>query len=138
MWPSTTISGAAPSGRVITGVPQAAASVNTRPKGSGQSMGHTTARARPRSATFTAWGGCSITCTSSESRGRTTCSQYAHSSGSSRFTIIMSGSPALRATSIATSGPLSGFTRPRKTRKSSLRARNGWVARSTPLWTTPA
>ena len=48
--PSSTISGAAPSGKVSTGVPHAMASIITRPNGSGQRIGFSRARAPARSS----------------------------------------------------------------------------------------
>jgi len=44
--PVATISGAEPSGNAITGVPQASASTMTRPNGSAQRIGISSARAR--------------------------------------------------------------------------------------------
>ncbi len=50
--PSSTISGTEPRFQATTGVPQAIASIITRPKGSGQSIGNRSARAPPRSSPF--------------------------------------------------------------------------------------
>ena len=52
--PSSTISGTEPRFQATTGVPQAIASIITRPKGSGQSMGKSSARALPRRSAFRA------------------------------------------------------------------------------------
>src|SRR4029077_10377654 len=52
--PSSTISGMAPSFQTITGVPNAMASITTRPNGSGQSIGKTSAAALPRKAGLSA------------------------------------------------------------------------------------
>jgi hypothetical protein len=46
--------GTEPLSQAITGVPQAMASIITRPKGSGQSMGNSSASAPPRKADFSA------------------------------------------------------------------------------------
>ena len=73
--PSVTTSGTAPSGHAMTGVPQAIASIMTRPKGSGQSMGNSSARARPSRSAFTSWGGWSRTITSSPRSGATNSSK---------------------------------------------------------------
>ena len=90
---------------LITGVPHARASARTSPNGSGQLMGHSAARARLSTSTLTWWGGCSMTVMSSSRRGSTTRSQYSHSSGSERFTIMVRGRPAVWATSTAVSVP---------------------------------
>ena len=50
--PSSTISGAEPSGKAITGVPQAIASVITSPNGSGQRIGMSSALAPAYSSPF--------------------------------------------------------------------------------------
>ena len=50
--PWSTISGTAPQRHATTGVPQAMASIMTRPNGSGQSMGNRTAAALPRNVDF--------------------------------------------------------------------------------------
>ena len=44
------ISGTEPRGYAMTGVPKAIDSIMTRPKGSGQSMGNSRARAPPRNS----------------------------------------------------------------------------------------
>ena len=46
--PGSTISGTEPRGQAMTGVPQDMASIMTRPNGSGQSMGKSSAEALPR------------------------------------------------------------------------------------------
>ncbi|MOA61610.1 hypothetical protein D3C78_1867930 [compost metagenome] len=50
--PSSMISGVEPQRKATTGVPQARASIITRPKGSGQSIGKSRASAPPRKADF--------------------------------------------------------------------------------------
>ena len=50
--PSSMISGVEPQAKATTGVPQAMASIITRPNGSGQSMGKSRASAPPRKADF--------------------------------------------------------------------------------------
>src|SRR5436853_2415879 len=50
--PSSTISGTEPLLNAITGVPQAIASINTKPKGSGQAMGASSAMAPLRKRDF--------------------------------------------------------------------------------------
>ena len=50
--PWSTISGTEPQRQAITGVPQAMASIITRPNGSGQSIGNSSAWALPRNADF--------------------------------------------------------------------------------------
>ena len=52
--PGSITSGTEPRRQAITGVPQAMASVITRPKGSGQSMGNSSARAPPRKSPLSA------------------------------------------------------------------------------------
>jgi hypothetical protein len=50
--PSSITSGTEPLRQAMTGVPQAMASIITRPNGSGQSMGKSRASALPRSSSF--------------------------------------------------------------------------------------
>ena len=50
--PCSTTSGTEPQRQAITGVPQAMASIITRPNGSGQSIGNSRAAALPRKADF--------------------------------------------------------------------------------------
>ena len=50
--PSVITSGTEPFRQAMTGVPQAIASIITRPNGSGQSMGNSKARALPRNSSF--------------------------------------------------------------------------------------
>ena len=50
--PSSTISGTEPLLNAITGVPQVIASINTKPKGSGQAMGASSAMAPLRKRDF--------------------------------------------------------------------------------------
>ena len=50
MTPWSITSGTEPQGKAMTGVPQAIASIITRPKGSGQSIGKRSAVAPPRKA----------------------------------------------------------------------------------------
>ena len=50
--PSSTISGTEPRLEAMTGVPQAMASIITKPKGSGQSIGKIRAEAFPRKSFF--------------------------------------------------------------------------------------
>jgi len=50
--PFSTISGTEPLLNAITGVPQAIASINTKPKGSGQAMGASSAMAPLRKLDF--------------------------------------------------------------------------------------
>ena len=52
--PCSTTSGTEPLRKAITGVPQAIASIITRPNGSGQSIGMSSAIAPPRNADFCA------------------------------------------------------------------------------------
>lgn len=52
--PSSSTSGTDPHGRASTGVPHASDSAITSPKGSGQSIGKTIARALPRNSDFSA------------------------------------------------------------------------------------
>ena len=114
--PGTTTSGTEPHGRPMTGVPQAMASIMTRPKGSGQSMGKSRARAPPRNAALSASPISPMNSTSgSSSSGTITRSKYSRSA-SSTLAAIFSGIPARRAISIATSGCFSGARRPRKAR----------------------
>jgi hypothetical protein len=49
---SPTVSGSAAARAATTGVPQASASMITRPNGSGQSMGKSSAAALPRNSSF--------------------------------------------------------------------------------------
>ncbi len=53
--PSVTTSGAAPSGKASTGVPQAMASIITMPNGSFQRMGKSRAEAPARSSSLRSW-----------------------------------------------------------------------------------
>ena len=50
--PSSITSGTEPQRQAITGVPQAMASIITRPNGSGQSIGNSSAAAPPRKSRF--------------------------------------------------------------------------------------
>ena len=52
--PSSITSGTEPQCQAITGVPQAMASIITRPNGSGQSIGNSSASALPRKSDFSA------------------------------------------------------------------------------------
>src|ERR1017187_6417586 len=129
VFPWVTTSGTAPSGRAITGVPYAIASVITSPKGSGQSMGNSMARARPTTSTFTSWVGWSRTSTSPFRRGTTTVSQYACSAGSVRFTIITRGRFAPPSDFHGHLGSLLGADPTHEAKKASLTGLNGWASR---------
>lgn len=115
--PSSITSGVDPDRNATTGVPQAIASIMTRPKGSDQSMGNRRARALPRNSAF--WRSLISPMNSTLSwaaiLGAIALVQYAWST-LSILAAIFSGIPARRAMSIARSGRFSGEMRPRKAR----------------------
>ena len=114
--PSSTTSGTEPQRQPITGVPHAIASIMTRPKGSGQSMGNSSARAPHRKALLSA---SPISPTNSIrgsfSRGWISRRKYSLSAGST-LAAMRSAIPAALAISMARSGRFSGEMRPRKAR----------------------
>jgi hypothetical protein len=78
-------------------VPQAIASIMTRPKGSGQSIGNKSASALPRNACFSFSPISPMnSMLSPASIGLIFCSKYSRST-SSTFAAILSGIPSLRA-----------------------------------------
>ena len=108
----------------MTGVPQAMASVMTRPNGSGQSMGNRTALARRSRSTFSSWEISPITVQSFGMIGLTFRSHSSSSVGCAIFTADTSVSPASFAASMARRHPFSGAARPRNRTKSSLSVLN--------------
>ena len=109
--PSAITSGTDPRGVAITGVPHAIASVMTRPKGSSQSIGNSTACACASSEAFSSWP---ISPSTSEPSGRIGRIRPSHSSISVGWEI--SRRPVRRAVSTARSQPFSGAARPRNSR----------------------
>ena len=111
--PSSTTSDTAPCGQASTGVPQDMASIIARPKGSGQSIGKSSAAALPRNAGFCA----SVTSPMNsmpgcESSGTIWLWKYS-SSCASIFAAMRSRTPPATAMLMARSRPFSGETRPR-------------------------
>ena len=116
MRPSTTTSGTEPHGRAMTGVPHAIASIITRPNGSGQSIGNSSAWAPPRNAGFSASPISPRNSTSgSSSSGAITRSKYSWSAGST-LAAILSGSPTRSRDLDGEVGRFSGEIRPRNAR----------------------
>ncbi len=114
--PGSTTSGTEPQFHAITGVPQAIDSIMTKPKGSGQQIGNSSALALPRNSDLSASPISPTNSTrGSSSSGLTTDSKYA-ASALSTFAAILSGMPAWCAIRIATSARFSGEIRPRKAR----------------------
>ena len=115
--PSSITSGTEPWRKASTGVPQAMASIITRPKGSGQSIGNSSARASPRNLVLprSSTSPTNSTPPPSSSKGWITVSKY-FSSALSTLAAIFSGMPSARAISMARSGRFSAEIRPRNAR----------------------
>ena len=101
----------------MTGVPQARASIITRPNGSGQSIGKSNAVAPPSSSALarSPISPRNSTFGMDSRSGRISDSKYVRSAGST-FAAIRSESPASRATRIAESRRFSGEILPTNAR----------------------
>jgi hypothetical protein len=106
--PSSTISGAEPTGVATTGVPVASASIITRPNGSAHCMGFRRANESPTSSSLSAQPSSPRNSTSEHSSGLTSASKYSRSAGSRSLAAMRSGTPAARGPRGAARGPDSG------------------------------
>ena len=102
--PSSTISGTEPADVATTGVPQARASIITKPNGSDHWIGFSNAVAAPSSSNLPASSSSPTYSTPSPSSGSTLVSKYSNSASSRIFAAIFNGTPAIRA-------DLDGFAR---------------------------
>ena len=115
--PWSTTSGTEPFGHAMTGVPHDIDSIIARPKGSGQSIGNSSAVALPRKAGLRTSSSSPMNSTDSPSiSGAMRSRQWRSSGPRSIFAAMRRRMPARRAIAMARSSPFSGDTRPRKAR----------------------
>ena len=105
-----------PQRHAITGVPQAMASISTRPNGSGQSIGNRSATAFPRKVDFSPSPISPMNSISGSFNSGLISSRKYPASTASTFAAILRRMPKRLAMEIARSGRFSGEMRPRKAR----------------------